>query len=49
LPAITATLTEAGFIPDEVLGVAMFLDGPNAKPVSRSICFSAGKRPGPII
>jgi Uncharacterised nucleotidyltransferase len=32
LPAITAAMTAAGFIPAEVLDVPMFLDGPDAKP-----------------
>src|SRR3954463_7397285 len=32
LPAFTVALEKAGFIRDEVLGVAIFLDGPQAKP-----------------
>jgi Uncharacterised nucleotidyltransferase len=44
LPAITRTLERIGFIADEVLGVSMFLDGPDAKPSeSIHLLFSAEK------
>jgi hypothetical protein len=32
LPAVTAALEKAGFVPEKSFGVTMFLDGPNAKP-----------------
>jgi hypothetical protein len=32
LPAITAALEQAGFVRDELLGVAIFRDGPEGKP-----------------
>ncbi len=32
LPALTASLEKAGFIPKKSFGVTMFLDGPDAKP-----------------
>jgi hypothetical protein len=32
LPALTAALEKAGFVPAKSFGVTMFLDGPNAKP-----------------
>ena len=32
LPAITAAMEQAGFVPDEVLKVVMFRDGPDGKP-----------------
>jgi Uncharacterised nucleotidyltransferase len=44
LPAITETLARVGFIADEVLGVSMFLDGPDAKPSeSIHLLFSSEK------
>jgi hypothetical protein len=32
LPAVTAALSKAGFVPTNVFGVTAFLDGPDAKP-----------------
>jgi hypothetical protein len=47
LPAITAALTAAGFIPAEVLEVPMFLDGPDAKPSESIHLLFSGERTRP--
>jgi hypothetical protein len=44
LPAATAALEQAGFVPARTFGVTMFLDGPDAKPSeSLHIVFAAEK------
>lgn len=47
LAAATAALTAAGFIHQEVLGVEMFLDGPNAKPRDAVHVLFAGEKVEP--
>jgi hypothetical protein len=47
LPVITAALQQAGFIPGEVLGVAMFLDGPEAKPSESVHLLFSGEKTRP--
>jgi hypothetical protein len=51
LPTVAAAMEKAGFIPGDVLGVMMFLDGPNAKPSeSVHLLFSGEKtRPDHIL
>src|SRR5262245_14007509 len=47
LPTVTTALRQAGFIPDEVLGVAMFLDGPDAKPSESIHLLFSGEKTRP--
>ena len=47
LPAVTATLEQAGFIRAEVLNVTMFLDGPTAKPSESIHLLFAGEKVRP--
>jgi hypothetical protein len=47
LPAITAAMTKAGFIPAEVLEVPMFLDGPDAKPSESVHLLFSGEKTRP--
>ena len=47
LPAITAALTAAGFIPADVLDVPIFLDGPDAKPSESIHLLYSGERTRP--
>jgi hypothetical protein len=47
LPAITAALTPAGFLPAEVRDVPMFLDGPEAKPSESVHLLFSGERTRP--
>jgi len=47
LPAVTATLTAAGFLPAEVLDVPVFLDGPEAKPSESIHLLFSGERTRP--
>jgi hypothetical protein len=47
LPAVTAALTGAGFLPAEVLDVPMFLDGPDAKPSESIHLLFSGERTRP--
>jgi len=44
MAAATAALTAAGFMHQEVLGVEMFLDGPNAKPRDAVHVLFAGEK-----
>lgn len=44
LPAFAVALEKVGFIRDEVLGVTMFLDGPNAKPSESIHLLFSGER-----
>lgn len=44
LPAVTAALEQAGFVRAEVLGVTMFLDGPDAKPSESIHLLFAGEK-----
>jgi hypothetical protein len=47
LPAITATLERAGFVPEEVLEVTMFLDGRDAKPSESVHLLFSGEKTRP--
>jgi hypothetical protein len=47
LPAITAALTTAGFLPADVLDVPMFLDGPDAKPSESIHLLFSGEKTRP--
>src|SRR5687768_7278817 len=44
LPALTAALTQAGFIPEKSFGVTMFLDNPDAKPSESIHLLFAGEK-----
>jgi len=44
LPALTAALEQAGFIRAKVFDVALFLDGPNAKPSESVHLLFAGEK-----
>src|SRR5262245_7460032 len=44
LPAVTAALKNAGFIPETSFGVTMFLDGPDAKPSESIHLLFAGEK-----
>lgn len=47
LPAATVALARAGFVPAEVAGVTLFLDGPGAGPRDAlHVVFAAEKMPG---
>jgi hypothetical protein len=47
LPAITAALTQAGFVADELLDVVMFRDGPEGKPSEAVHLLFAGEKTRP--
>lgn len=47
LPAITAAMGQAGFVPDEVLGVVMFRDGADGKPSEAVHLLFAGEKTRP--
>lgn len=47
LPAVAAALEQAGFVGDEVLGVAMFRDGPEGKPSEAVHLLFAGEKTRP--
>jgi hypothetical protein len=44
LPAVTAALQAAGFVPEQSFGVTMFLDGPDAKPSESIHLLFAGEK-----
>jgi hypothetical protein len=44
LPALTAALEQAGFVPAKTFGVTMFLDGPDAKPSELVHLLFAGEK-----
>jgi hypothetical protein len=44
LPAVTAALQAAGFVPEKSFGVTMFLDGPDAKPSESIHLIFAGEK-----
>jgi hypothetical protein len=44
LPAVTKALESAGFVYQDLLGVAMFLDGPNGSPRDAVHLLFAAKR-----
>jgi hypothetical protein len=44
LPAVTAALQAAGFVPEKSFGVTMFLDGPHAKPSESIHLLFAGEK-----
>jgi hypothetical protein len=44
LPALTAALEKAGFVPAKSFGVTMFLDGPDAKPSESIHLLFAGEK-----
>ena len=44
LPALTAALEQAGFVPAKTFGVTMFLDGPDAKPSESVHLLFAGEK-----
>src|SRR5262245_34113361 len=44
LPAVTAALQAAGFVPEKSFGVTMFLDGPDAKPSESIHLLFAGEK-----
>ncbi len=46
-PAVVAAMEAAGFFHAEVLGVEMFLDGPNASPRDAVHILFAGEKFGP--
>jgi hypothetical protein len=46
LPALTAALSQAGFIPEKSFGVTMFLDGSDAKPSESVRLLFAGEKEG---
>lgn len=47
LPATTAAFEKAGFVPEDVLGVTMFLDGPNSKPSETVHLLFSGEKTRP--
>ena len=44
LPAVTAALQSAGFVPEKSFGATMFLDGPDAKPSESIHLIFAGEK-----
>ncbi len=47
MPVVTAALEGAGFVPDELLDVVMFRDGPNGKPSEAIHLLFAGEKTRP--